>query len=87
MTGLHRLAFSGPVPRSLALTAVRLFRSPAWQWVVLRILLIAVVPIFVALYHDIGRHYLWLPDWDIMMVAMSPVSAYETEIRIPRIVF
>lgn len=69
MTELHRLAFSGPVPRSLALTAVRLFRSPAWQWVVLRILLIAVVPIFVALYHDIGRHYLWLPDWDIMMVA------------------
>ncbi len=69
MTEFHRLASPGPVPRSLALTAVRLFHSPAWPWVVLRIILIAVVPVFVALYHDIGRHYLWLPDADIFVVA------------------
>ena len=68
MTEFPRLASPGSVPRSLALTAVRLFRSPAWPWVVLRIILIAVVPIFVALYHDIGRHYLWLPDSDVLIV-------------------
>lgn len=52
----------------LAGALVRVFASPKPPYLALRIVWICAVPVFIALYHDITRHYLWLPDWDIRIV-------------------
>ena len=58
----------GSALRAPSLWFVRLGRSPAWPFVVLRIALVVALPIFVALYHDLNRHYLWQPDFELSIV-------------------
>ena len=63
----RRVPIAGAL-RPLAGALVRVFASPKPPYLALRIVWICAVPVFVALYHDITRHYLWLPDWDIVIV-------------------
>ncbi len=67
MRALNRV-LDAPFARPFIAAAVRLLRSPKWVFVVARIFLVCAVPIFIFLYHDPNRHYLWTPDADIQFV-------------------
>ncbi|MSO53775.1 MAG: hypothetical protein EXQ90_01365 [Rhodospirillales bacterium] len=62
------VARRGSARRAVRLGFVRIGRSPSWPFVLLRIALVVALPIFVALYHDLNRHYLWQPDFEIGIV-------------------
>jgi hypothetical protein len=47
---------------------VSILRSPRWYYNLVRALLVSSVPIFLFFYHDPGRHFLWVPDWDVRIV-------------------
>ena len=70
MRALNRIHWvhGGPILRPWVAGAVRLLRSPKWVFVLARVLLVCAVPIFIFLYHDPNRHYLWTPDADIQFV-------------------
>ena len=57
-----------PFLRPFVSGAVSLMRSPRWYFVLIRALLVSAVPIFLFVYHDPNRHFLWTPDADIRFV-------------------
>ncbi|TAN62701.1 MAG: hypothetical protein EPN20_10675 [Magnetospirillum sp.] len=59
----NRLAIQGKSTTSAAALGAA-FAGPGWVSLVLRIAVVCAVPIFIGLYHDPNRHYMWNPDWE-----------------------